>query len=252
MRKKLSELLKKEWIDGGEICTLAKLYSFGFCTFPEENQGVILVPEAVREKYFSKIKAGGKQDKIVETAEVILKRCGVMETQFLHAAVANVLKSKISYEDFEFLVYSRLHYFGIYYCDCYNETEYMSCYDWEMTQKILAERQKPENAVFDYPDFEEIFSGKMEESQKAVENWTDYIRFNLNIDWYLARNLIEQIPAMVVSGVIKKDDIVAAYKEALRGTGSRVTKKADGLIEELCMTMPLATRKGNQVLTCVK
>lgn len=38
---------------------------------------------------------------------------------------------------------------------------------------------------------------------------------------------------------------MAVYKEMLRGTGSRVTKKAEKLIDELCLGMPLATKKGN-------
>ena len=54
-----------------------------------------------------------------------------------------------------------------------------------------------------------------------------------------------QIPAMAVSGIIEKEEIVTAYKEILHGTGSRVTKKAENLINELCTTMPLATKKGN-------
>lgn len=86
--------------------------------------------------------------------------CKVVFFWFLYTAVTQFLKRKISYEDFEFLMYSRLHYFGAYYCDCYHETEYMSCYDREMKQKILAERQKPENARFDYPDFAKVYAGK--------------------------------------------------------------------------------------------
>jgi len=245
MRKKLSELLREEWIDGSEICTLAKLYSFGFCKLPEENEDVILVPESVKEVYALKIKSSGRQDKIVEAAEEFLRRCGVMETKILYSAAAGVLKSRISYEDFEFLLYSRLHYFGRYYCDCHDGTEYMSCYDFELTQKILEERQKPENAVYDYPDFEQIYSKKGKESQKALESWTEYVNFNLNIDWRTARKLIEQIPAMAVSGVVDKEEIVAMYREMLYGKGSRVTKKAEKLIEELCTTMPLATKRGN-------
>lgn len=245
MREKLSELLQREWIDSSERCTLAKLYSFGFCKWPEEEQDVIFVPASIKEIYSTQMKAAAKQDKIVETAEVFLGRCGVMETEILYSAVAGFLKSKISYEDFEFLVYSRLHYFGRYYCGCYDGTEYMSCYDTEMTQKILEEREKPENAVYDYPDFEKIYSKKMKESFKAMENWAEYVNFNLNIDWQTAQRLIMQIPAMAVSGVIETDAILAVYKEMLHGTGSRVTKKAERLIEELCTTMPLATQRGN-------
>ena len=206
---------------------------------------MIFVPASIKEIYSTQMKAAAKQDKIVETAEVFLGRCGVMETEILYSAVAGFLKSKISYEDFEFLVYSRLHYFGRYYCGCYDGTEYMSCYDTEMTQKILEEREKPENAVYDYPDFEKIYSKKMKESFKAMENWAEYVNFNLNIDWQTAQRLIMQIPAMAVSGVIETDAILAVYKEMLHGTGSRVTKKAERLIEELCTAMPLATQRGN-------
>lgn len=199
MRKLLLRLLRQEWTDESEKCTLAKLYSFGFCQFPEKDEDVILVPEAVKEIYLSKSKAANKKDKITETAQAFLGRCGVMEMQLLYPAVAGFLKSKITYEDFDYLVYSRLHYFGEYYYDSYDGTEYMSCYDGDMTQKILAERQKPENAVFDYPDFEKIFSKKDKEIPKALENWNEYVKFNLNIDWQTAVNLLMQIPAMVVS-----------------------------------------------------
>lgn len=245
MRKLLSELLQQEWIDESEKCTLAKLYSFGFCQFPEIDEAVILVPEAVKEIYLSKSKAANKKDKITETAEVFLERCGVMEMQLLHSAVAEFMKSKITYEDFDYLVYSRLHYFGAYYCDCIDGTEYISCYDRDMTQKILAERQKPENAVFDYPDFEEIYSSKMKEIPKALENWNEYVKWNLNIGWQTAESLLIQIPAMAATGVIAREEILAVYKEMLRGTGSKVTKKVEKLIDELCMGMPLATKKGN-------
>lgn len=50
---------------------------------------------------------------------------------------------------------------------------------------------------------------------------------------------------MAASGVIQKEEIMAAYKEMLHGTGSRVTKKAEGLIDKLYTSMPLATRRGN-------
>ena len=155
------------------------------------------------------------------------------------------MKRKITYEEFEYLVYSRLHYFGEYYYDSYDGTEYMSCYDRDMTQKILAERQKPENAVFDYPDFEKLYSSKKQEIPKALENWNEYVKWNLNIDWQTAENLLMQVPAMAASGVIKQKEIVAVYKEMIRGTGSRVTKKAENLIDGLCLGMPLATKKGN-------
>lgn len=245
MREMLSELLQSEWIDGIEKCTLAKLYSFGFCRLSEEDQCVVLVPETVKEIYLSKMKAAKKKDKIVEAAEVFLGRCGVMEMRLLHSAVAAFLKSRISYEEFEYLIYSRLHYFGAFFCDCYDQTEYISRYDREMTRKILAERLKPENAVFDYPDFIKIYSGRPKEIPKALENWNEYIKWNLSIDWQTAENLIAQIPAMAASGVCEKEEIVAVYKEILHGTGCRVTKKGEHLIDELCSAMPLATKKGN-------
>lgn len=245
MRKLLSKLLQEEWIDCSENCTIAKLYSFGFCMFPEKDEDVILVPEAVKEVYLTKLKSTGKKDRIAEAAEVFLKRCGVMETELLYSAVVKFLKSRISYDDFEFLVYSRLHYFGTYYCDCYDGKEYMSRYEREMTEKILSERLKPENAAYDYPDFEKLYSGKMKEPPKAVDNWTEYINFNLNIDWRVAQELITEIPAMAATGVIGRDEIVAVYKEMLRGAGSRATKRAEALIDELCTSIPLATRKGN-------
>lgn len=245
MREMLSELLQCEWIDGIEKCTLAKLYSFGFCRLPEEDQYVVLVPAAVKGIYLSKIKTAKKKDKIVEAAEVFLGRCGVMEMRLLHSAVAAFLKSRISYEEFEYLIYSRLHYFGAYFCDCYDQTEYISCYDRKMTRRILAERLKPENAEFDYPDFIKIYSGKPKEIPKALEDWNEYIKWNMSIDWQTAEKLIAQIPAMAVSGIYEKEEILAVYKEMLHGTGCRVTKKAEGLIDKLCSTMPLATKKGN-------
>ena len=248
MRKMLSDLLQNRWIDGSKRCMLVKLYSFGFCQLLEEDDYVVMVPEPVKEIYSPKIKTTGKKDKIVETAETFLRRCGVMEMGLLHSAVVGFVRSRISYEEFEYLVYSRLHYFGVYYCDCYDGVEYMSCYDRKMTQKILIERQKPENAVYDYPDFGKEDPQKQKEIPKALENWTEYVKFNLNIDWQTAQRLMMQIPAMAASGIIEKEEIVTAYKEIFRGTGSRVTKKAENLIYDLCTNMPLATKKGNTCL----
>lgn len=244
MRKMLSELLKETWIDGSERCALAKLYSFGFCDFLEEDSHVISVPEAVKEVYAPKIKSGGKYDRIVETAEVFLRQCGVVEEDVLYASVREFLNRKISREDFGFLIYSRLHYFGMYYSNCFDGTEYMSCYDRELTQRILEERQKPENVAFTYPDLQQIHSGIQEEAQAAVREWKEYVDFDLSIDWQTAVSLIEQIPVMAASGVIKKEEILSAYREMLRGTGSRVTKKAERLIEKLCSSMPSAVKKG--------
>ena len=248
MRKMLSELLQETWIDGGERCTLAKLYSFGFCDFPEEDSYVISVPEAVKEVYAPKIKSGAKYDKIVETAEVFLRQCGVVEEDVLYASVRKFLNRKISREDFGFLIYSRLHYFGMYYSDCFDGTEYMSCYDRELTQRILEERQKPENAAFTYPDLQQIYSVMQEEEQAVVREWKEYVNFDLSIDWQAAVSLIEQIPVMAASGVIKKEEILSAYREMLRGTGSRVTKKAERLIEKICSSMPSAVKKGHNGL----
>lgn len=248
MRKMLSELFREEWIDDIERCTLAKLHSFGFCDFPEEDSYVILVPEAVKEVYAPKIKSGGKYDEIVEAAEVLLRQCGVVEEDVLYASVREFLNRKISREDFGFLIYSRLHYFGMYYSNCFDGNEYMSCYDRELTQRILEERQKPENAVFTYPDLQQIHSGMQEEAQAAVREWKEYVDFDLSIDWQTAVSLIEQVPVMAASGVIRKEEIVSAYREMLRGTGSRVTKKAEGLIEKLCSAMPSAVKKGHNGL----
>lgn len=247
MREKLAELLRQEWIDVSERCTLAMLYAFGFCRLPEEGEYEISVPGPIKEIYLPKLKTAGKKDKIAEAAEVFLRRCGVMEMQCLYADVTKFLKRKIARDDFDFLVYSRLSYFGAYYSDRYQDTEYMSCYDREMTQKILAERLKPENAAFDYPDFGELYSGKLKELPEALKNWIEYVRFNLNIDWLTSMSLAEQIPIMAVSGILGKEEIVAEYKEMLRGSGSRVTKKAEDLIGKLCTSMPLATKKGNIV-----
>lgn len=245
MREMLSELLQSEWIDVCEKCTLAMLYSFGFCRLPEGNQCEIVVPASVEEVYSSKIKEGGKYDSITDTAELFLRRCGVMEMEALHTAVTGFLKCDISCEDFSFLIYSRLHYFGRYYSHCLQGTEYMSCYDSEITQRILGERQKPENRTFVYPDFTRIDAGESQESQNAVQDWEEYIKFHLNIDWRTAALLTERIPAMAATGVLQKEEIVAAYKEMLCGTGCRETKKAESLIGALLMNAPFASQKGN-------
>lgn len=245
MRNMLSELLQEEWIDESGKCTIAKLYSFGFCTFSEEDEYVISVPKTVQEVYATKLKGAGKKDQIAETAEFFLRRCGVMETERLYSAVVKFMKSRISYDDFEFLVYSRLHYFGAYDCDSYDGKEYISCYDREMTEKILSERLKPENAAYDYPDFEKLYSERIKKLPEAQVKWKEYIDFNLSIDWRVARELITAIPAMAASGVVERDEIVAVYKESIRSAGGRMTKKAETLINKLCASMPLATRKGN-------
>lgn len=244
-REMLSALLQEEWIVCNEKCILAQLYAFGFCKLPEKDEYEIIVPTVVKEIYSSKIKKGRKYDKIADTAKLILSRCGVMEMEVLYSAVIDSLGCSVSCEDFEFLVYGRLHYFGRYYNDCLQDTEYMSCYDSGITQKILEERKRPENCTFVYPDFGKMDFRKLQETPKAMQHWEEYIEFHLNIDWRTAEILIEQIPAMAVAGVFKKEEIVAAYKKMLYGTGSRVTKRAEGLIDELLMHMPLATQKGN-------
>lgn len=250
MRKTLSDLLKEEWIDGREMCTLAKLYSFGFCMLPEGNQYEIMVPTAVKEVYELRIRNDCKYDKMAEAAELFLGWCGVMETEVLYSAVVDFLKCSISMENFEFLVYSRLHYFGRYYSVRLQETEYMSCYESEITQRILEEREKQENCLFAYPDFTRMDARKLRETPKVLQDWEEYIEFHLNIDWRTAQILMEQIPAMAATGIFKREQIVAAYKDMLRGTGSRATKKAESLIGELLMNMPLATRKGNGGAGC--
>ena len=245
MREMLSELLQMEWIDASARCTLMQLYSFGFCEFSGEDSDTILVPKAIKETYASKMKSGGKYDKIVETVEAFLGHCGVVEVEVLYAEVKRFLKKRISYDDFEYLIYCRLHYFGDCYSVLFQETEYMSRYDPEMTERILEERRKPENAAFAYPALEQICAEEPGDFQRAVRDWNEYVSFNLSFDWQMEERLMGQIPAMAASGVLKKDEILAVYKEMLRGTGSRVTKKAERLIGELCSSMPLAVRKGN-------
>lgn len=245
MREMLSELLQMEWIDGSERCTLARLYSFGFCEFSGEDQDTVLVPEAIREVYASRMKSGRKYDKIVETAEAFLRHCGVVEMEVLYAEVKGFLKKRISYDEFTLLLYSRLHYFGGFYSVLFQETEYMSSYDPEMTQRILEERGKPENAAFAYPGLEQICDKEPGGFQRVMRDWKEYVHFNLSVDWQTAERLARQIPALAASGLLKKEEVLAAYRELLQGMGSRVTKKAEGLIGELCSSMPLAVRRGN-------
>ncbi len=245
MREMLSELLQMEWIDGSERCTLAQLYSFGFCEFSGEDQDTVLVPEAIREVYASRMKSGRKYDKIVETAEAFLRHCGVVEMEVLYAEVKVFLKKRISYDEFTFLLYSRLHYFGGFYSVLFQETEYMSSYDPETTQRILEERGKPENAAFAYPGLEQICDKEPGGFQRVMRDWKEYVHFNLSVDWQTAERLARQIPALAASGLLKKEEVLAAYRELLQGMGSRVTKKAEGLIGELCSSMPLAVRRGN-------
>lgn len=245
MREMLSELLQMEWIDGNERCTLAQLYSFGFCEFSGEDQDTVLVPEAIREVYASRMKSGRKYDKIVETAEAFLRHCGVVEMEVLYAEVKVFLKKRISYDEFALLLYSRLHYFGGFYSVLFQETEYMSSYDPETTQRILEERGKPENAAFAYPGLEQICDKEPGGFQRVMRDWKEYTHFNLSVDWQTAERLARQIPALAASGLLKKEEVLAAYRELLQGMGSRVTKKAEGLIGELCSSMPLAVRRGN-------
>ena len=98
---------------------------------------------------------------------------------------------------------------------------------------------------FAYPDFMRIDAGEPQESQSAVSDWEEYIKFHLNIDWRTAEILKERIPSMAATGVLQKEEIVAAYKEMLRGTGCRVTKRAESLIGALLMNVPSASQKGN-------
>ena len=245
MREMLSELLQMDWIDGSERCTLAKLYAFGFCEFAGEDQDTVLVPEAVKEVYAPKMKSGRKYDKIVEAAEAFVTHCGVVEMEVLYAEIKRFLKKKISFDDFAFLLCSRLHYFGDFHNVLFRETEYMSSYEPEMAERILEEREKPENAAFAYPELEQICAKEQGDFQNVISDWNEHINYDLFVDWQRLERLEEEIPALAASGILKKEEVVAAYKELIRGSGSRVTKKAEGLIGELCSSMPLAVRRGN-------
>lgn len=244
MREQLLELLEKDWISEEKRCSVAKLYSFGFCRWAEEGDR-IQVPEIVKEIYASKLKVSNQGDKVTEAAERLIKRCGVMEMRLLHSAVAKVLESDIPYEDFRYMIYSRLHYFGRYYCDGYDGTEYMSCYDRKLTERILKARRKPENMAFEYPDFSKIDLDHKEGFPEAVENWNVYVSYNLGIGRQFAESLAENILSMAASGVFEADEVIAVYKDMLREIGKRAAKTAESLIAELCRSLPLASRKGN-------
>lgn len=245
MREMLSELLQMDWIDGSERCTLAKLYAFGFCEFTKEDQNTVLVPEAVKEVYASKMKSGRKYDKIVEAAEAFVTHCGVVEMEVLYAEIERFLKKKISFDEFTFLLHSRLYYFGDFYSVLFRETEYISSYEPEMAQRILEEREKPENAAFAYPEIEQICAKEQGDFRNVISDWNEHINYDLFVDWQRFERLEGEIPALAASGILKKEEVVAVYKELIRGSGSRVTKKAEGLIGELCSSMPLAVRRGN-------
>lgn len=245
MRETLVGLLKDSWVDSSLCCQIARLYSFGFCMMPDENEDEVRVPGQIKEVYGAMLKKTVKADALAETAEYILSRCGVMEMDKLYAA-SGADKSKMSYDEFEFMIYSRLNYFGNYGYSNYDGQEMISCYDTEVTQKILDERKLPENRGCIYPDFAHMSQEELEKMPESVEEWRNYVRFNLSIDWGAACELAEQIPSMAASGVIEKDKIIERYKEMIRKAGGRATKKSERLIGNLCETMPLATRKGNR------
>ena len=246
MRETLSGLLKESQADSSGRCLMARLYSFGFCMMPDENECEVLVPGEIKKVYKDLLNKKVKADALAETAERILAQCGVMEMDMLYAASGKG-EGRISYEEFEFVIYSRLHYFGPYECSHYDGREIVSCYDKEVTGKILKERDKPGNRTCAYPDFAHMNQKELETMPESVREWRDYVRFNLNIDWDMANCLAEQIPRMAASGVIEKDKIEEWYRETLRKTGSRATKKGGRLIGNLCETMPLATRRGNRM-----
>ena len=121
----------------------------------------------------------------------------------------------------------------------------MSCYEREITERILGERQKEENIACEYPDFENIGLERLGEKSEAEINWEEYIKFNMSIDWVAAEWLSCQIPLLARSGVAGIDEIIKMYKEAIHNAGGRMTRKASKLIADLCEMMPQATRKGN-------
>lgn len=245
MRKMLAGLLKDRWVESSECCILDRLYSLGFCMTPGEGEDEVLIPGRIKEVYGALVKKAVKADMVAENAERILAHCGVIEMDRLYTALGKG-KGPMPYEELQFMIYSRLHYFGRYECSNQKGKEIISCYDAAVTEKILKEREAPGNRTCTYPDFEHMSQEDLETMPAALDEWKSYVRFNLNINGRTSESLSEQVPQMAASGVIPKDKIIEWYRDTVRKAGSRATKKGERLIGNLCETMPLATRKGNQ------
>lgn len=245
MRKVLSGLLEEAEFEKDDWCTIVTLSSLGFCR--PEDTGEILVPQSVKETCRPLLKRAAKLDRAEELSELIIRRCGVIEMEELYSAVQKHTKIKMTYEEYRTLIFGRLHFFGAYFFDCFDGKEMISCYEREETEQILGERRKPENAGYDYPPFADMDLGELKKMPQALEKWQEYIKFSLNIDWQTAGWLITEFPLLVSSGIMDRDGLLNVYKKVLSQAGSRMSKKAAGMIEKLMEEMPLAVRKGNTV-----
>lgn len=245
MRETLSELLKEESFERSDLCTIMKLYAFGFCMVREDEEE-IQVPVSIKDIYKPRLKGADKLDEVVDVSEQIVRRCGVIEMEELYSFATRLRKEKMEYEEYVYLIFCRMHYFGKYYVDCFDGKEVISCYDKELTEKILAERLKPENADYTYPEFSEMNLQQLNAMPKAHEKWEIYVHGSLSIDWDIMEWLTDDFICLISSGIISKEEAVSLYKDTLRRAGSRITKKASGLIENLFDELPLAACKGNQ------
>lgn len=245
MREKLSELLKEESFERSNLCTIMKLYAFGFCMVCEDEEE-IQVPLSIKNIYEPRLESAEALDDVTDISEQIIRRCGVIEMEELYSAVNKTRDRKIGYEEYVYLIFSRLHYFGEYYVDCFDGKEVISCYEKELTEKILRERLKPENIDYAYPDFSEMNPEQINTMPKAHKKWEIYVHGSLSIDWDIMEWLTDDFICLISSGTISKEEAVSLYKDTLRRAGSRITKKASGLIENLFDELPLAACKGNQ------
>jgi len=245
MRELLSRLCEEEIISRYEICTLTKLYSLGLCMYPQKDAYEVFVPKCVKDVYESKIDSISKTDRLTEVAQDILVQCGVIETERLYQFVKGIKKTTLTYEEFEFMIFGRLHYYGNLFFHDIEGQKWMSCYSYEITEQILAERLTDENEKYDYPDFAKKSLKQDTEQPKELKEWITYVKLGLSFDWILKPFFTEEIPCMISSGVYSKDEVYNIYKDAIKKAGSRATKKAEKLLENLYMSLPKATRKGN-------
>ncbi|MDO4340201.1 MAG: plasmid pRiA4b ORF-3 family protein [Eubacteriales bacterium] len=241
MREKLSELLKEASFEESDLCTIMKLYSFGFCMVQEDVEE-ILVPESVKNIYEPKLKRADRFNAVTDASEQILRRCGVIEMKELYSAVSRLFKKRMAYDEYVWLIFARFHYFGKYYLDDFDGKKVLSCYERYFTEKILKKRLEPENADYVYPEFD---LEQTNASPKALQKWMEYVDFSLNIDWDTAKWLKDDFLLWVSSGIISKEEAVNMYKDTVLRAGSRMTKKASELITSLFEEMPSAARRGN-------
>lgn len=233
-----------------------QLYTMGVC-MPEMNDKSeiqsFLIPQEMRDAYESWLNqpgVGKKQkfyEKMQEVANILMIRYGVIEMEKMHTICQEILHKKMKKEDFEFLISSRLAYFGRYEIHVLEDkgVSYVSAFNMDDTEAVLRKRQ-------DYPDLTyRPFS--MEQCDNYVKNgpFWDVEEYGELVEaiWKSVQDIqtlsiiIRKVTDMGILGA-DAEDVIKSVRLELNSVGKRMTRKLQGLIRNVVKNMPLAARYG--------